>query len=123
MSLPQAKFDWQRFTNNGGFGVDLTLTPPGGEPFLIKGLATKHHNSIGTDGLPVNAKNVRISIIESDLVSLEYPVRNLKGEVSMLKHLVSYIDSTGSAKNFIIKETMPDETIGLITCILGDYGS
>lgn len=124
MSLARAKADWKRLLNNGGFGVDVTLTPPNSiTSTIVKAIAIKHHNSIGTDGLPINSKNVHVSIIESDLITLNYTVRNVAGEVSLRNHRASFADSNGNAKNYIIKETFPDETIGLITCILGDYGS
>jgi len=124
MSLEKAKSDWKRLLNNGGFGVSITLTPPNSSAStIVKAIAIKHHNSIGTDGLPINAKNVHISIIESDLIALSYTVRNVEGEVSLRNHRVSFADSNDNVKNYIIKETFPDETIGLITCILGDYGS
>jgi len=123
MSLERAKYDWLRFSTNGGFQVALTLTPVSGSPLQCVGLATKHHNSIGSDGLPVNSKNAHISLIESYLIGLGYVVRDSNGEVNLRNHRVSFADSSGVVKNYIIKETLPDETVGVITCILGDYGS
>jgi hypothetical protein len=123
MSLERAITDWKRFTLNGGFEVDITLTPPVGDPVSVKGLGTKHHNSVGTDGLPINSKNVHISLIESDLTEKGITVRDVNGEVNLRNYLANFIDSSGVLKNYIIKETFPDETVGVITCILGDYGS
>jgi hypothetical protein len=123
MSLERAKYDWLRFSTNGGFQVAITLTPLSGTPLSCVALATKHHNSIGTDGLPVNSKNVHISLIESYLVVLGYTVRDANQEVNLRNHKVSFADSSGVVKNYIIKETLPDETVGVITCLLGDYGS
>lgn len=123
MRLLQAKYDWLRFSTAGGFEVDITLTPPVGDHIHCKGLATKHHNSVGTDGLPINAKNAHCSFIESHLTGLGYTVRDANGEVNLRNHRVSYTDSSGVVKEYIIKETMPDETVGVIVCILGDYGS
>lgn len=124
MSLTRAINDLKRILNDGGFSVNITMTPPNSTTSsIVKALAIKHHNSINTDGLPINAKNVHISLVEGDLTALNYTVRNSSGEVSLRNHRVSYADSTGVVKNYIIKETFPDETIGLITCILGDYGS
>lgn len=123
MSLARAKYDWIRFATNGGFEVSMTLTPPVGQSKTVLGLATKHHNSIGTDGLPVNSKNVHCSLIESYLTGQGYTVRNSSGEVNLRNHKVSFADSSGVVKNYIIKETMPDETTGVITCTLVDYVS
>jgi hypothetical protein len=121
MSLQRARYDWNRFVIGGGFETDIVLTPPDNNAVTVKGLAVKHHTKISTDGLPVNSKYVRISVSEASLVALEYPVRNGKNEVSMRKHKVAFKDSTGEERNYIIQETIPDETIGLITLLLGDY--
>lgn len=123
MSLSRAKYDWNRFTVNGEFKVDITLIPPGGDPVSITGLGIKHHNSINTDGIPVNSKNAHITLIESDLVDNGITVRDSNKEVNLKNYLVSFKDSSDVSKNYIIKETMPDETVGVIVCILGDYGS
>jgi hypothetical protein len=124
MTLALAREDWNKFLTSGGFEVDLTLTPP--DPYIpiqIKGIYAKHHNSISTEGIPINARLTRISFLESDLILAEYPVRNSSGEIAIVRHLVDFVDSTGTSKRYIIKETFPDETVGVITCILGDYGS
>ena len=122
MSLAAARNDWKRFVNAGGFQVEIVLkTPDELTEITVLGLAMKHHLSIDSDGRELSAKNVHISIIEADLVAESYPVRNSAGEVSLLKHKVSYPDSTGNIKDYVIIRTYPDETVGVITCILGDY--
>lgn len=123
MSLERAKYDWNRFSTNGGFQVNATLTPTGGQPVSIKCLGTKHHNSIGTDGIPVNSKNVHVSLNESYLTGLGLTVRNSNKEINFRNWLISFADSSGVVKNYIIKETQPDETTGMIICFLADYGS
>jgi len=124
MSIARAIADWKRLLNNGGFGVSITLIPPNSTtPTIVKAIAIRHNNSISTDGLQVNSVNIHVSIIESDLVALNYTVRNADGEVSLRNHRVSFPNSNGVTKNYIIKEAMPDETVGLITCQLGNYGS
>jgi hypothetical protein len=123
MSLSRAKADMKRFITAGGFEVAITLTPVGGEATDVTGLATKHHNSISTDGIPINSKNTHISLIESDLTDKGITVRDSAGEINLRNWLVSFPDSSEVSKNYIVKETMPDETLGVIVCILGDYGS
>jgi hypothetical protein len=90
---------------------------------IIKGLAAKHFTSMSTEGLPINSKSARITIIEKDLTALNYPVRDAREEVNLINHFVDYIDATGKLKHMRIKEQMPDETVGTITCFLGDYGT
>lgn len=119
--LERAKIDLINIINSSGFGIDCQFIPPIGDSVTIKALFTSHNNSVSTDGIPMNAKNIHISICESDLTDLNYTVRNSTGEVSLRNHRIKCADSTGTTKDFVIKETMPDETLGLIVCILGLY--
>lgn len=119
--LERARKDMVNIINNSGFGIDCEIIPPIGDSISINALFTSHNNSVSTDGISVNAKNIHISIAESDLIANGYTVRNINGEVDLRNHRISCKDSTGDIKNFIITETMPDETLGLIVCILGLY--
>ena len=119
--LAKARKDAQNITI-GAFGVDLTLTPPAGSPVSVRGLASKHHLQIDPEtGFYVNVKNTHVNISESSLVALSYPIRNANNEVAMKGHVISYADSSGNVASYKIDETRPDETLGLIICILGDY--
>jgi hypothetical protein len=116
------KRDSKRFINNGGYEVDLQMTTPDGTKTInFTGWGVKHHISFDTDGNQVNSKNARATVDEAVLESLNYPVRNAQGNVTLLKHLVSYKDSSGIVKNYIVRENFPDENLGLILLILGDY--
>ena len=108
-------------TNSTEFGVAINLEAPTAETIDIIGLHTKHHLGIDTDGNQVNTKNAHISFSEDAFIDSGYPIRNLNGEVSLKNHIVTAKDSTGNNKKYIIREWFPDETIGLIVCILGDY--
>jgi hypothetical protein len=123
MSLvDQAKKDWQQVTTDtvSGFGTAITLTSPGDIVLEIVGLATKHHIGIDDDGNVVNTKNAHISFSEQQLIDASYPARNADGDVSLYRHKATWIDSTGSSITYVIREYFPDETIGVILCILGD---
>jgi len=69
----------------------------------------------------VNSKNARATIDEDVLVANGYPVRNANKEIALKSHLVSFKDSSGEVKNYFVRESFPDETIGMICLILGDY--
>lgn len=117
-----AKRDSKFFITKGGFQEDITLETPSGDKVVnITGFATKHHISFDTDGSPINAKNVHISISESDLTTLSYPIRNSREEVFLKGHKVFFKDSSGVVKKYIVNECFPDETLGLIVLILGDF--
>lgn len=120
--LQLAKRDAKRFVTVGGFQETMMIkTPSGDKSVLLTGFATKHHLSFDSDGLPIDAKNVHVTIDENLFVAAGYPVRNNRGEVALKGHLVSFPDSTGIVKNYIVNRLLPDEVLGLITLILGDY--
>ncbi len=120
--LQLAKRDAKFFVTSGGFEESITMTTPSADKTIsLTGFATKHFINFDSDGLPINSKNAHICIDENVLIAQGYPVRNPKGEVSLKNHLVSYADSTGEIKNYVIREHFPDETLGLIVCILNDY--
>lgn len=120
--LQAARADFKKFITTGGFQEEIILSTPDGSTVInTTGLATKHHINFDTDGNPVNSKNVHICIDESDLVAKGYTVRNSAKEVALLNHLVSFPDNTGIIKNYKIRETLPDETLGGIVCLLEDY--
>lgn len=119
--LLQARKDAHSIITSGGFEEDIVLTNTSGFSVSIKGLHTKHWVSFDTDGLPMNSKNAHINVNEQELNALGYVTRNERtGNVNMQNHKVEVKDATGIVKTYIINETFPSETFGLIVCILGD---
>ena len=121
-----ARADWKRLTTIGGFEENITFKTPSSfvtpVEVTVQGLATKHHLSVDTDGNAVSSKNVHISVHEDVLNDVSYPVRDTTTlEVSLINHLISFPDSTGVLKNYVVLQSFPDETVGMITCILGDF--
>lgn len=109
-------------SNKDGFGVDITLTRPDKSVTVtFGGQHCKHHLGIDTEGNAVSAKKAFVSFSERVLLATGYVVRNAKKEVDIKFHLMSVKDSSGISKDYIIDQVFPDETNGLITCILGDY--
>lgn len=120
--LEQATADIERITSNSNeWAAELSFTATNGQTAVINGLHTKHHLAVDTDGNTVNSKNAHASFSEKFLIDVGYPVRNSGGEVSMKNHRVNVKDSTGIVKNYVVIEAYPDETIGLIVLILGDF--
>ena len=116
------KRDAKRAINSGGYQVDIEIkTPDNSRTENITGWAVKHWNSFETEENIAHTKVVRATIDEEVLVSLGYPVRNAKGEIRLIDHKVSYADSSGITKTYIVRENWPDENLGLIVLILGDF--
>lgn len=122
--LQKARRDARKYITRGGGEENITLTSADGLTVLeTTGWNTKHWINFDTDGNSVNSKNAHISLSESLLAESNYPVRNSSGEVYLKKHRVSVSDSTGNVKEYVITEWFPNETLGIIVCILGDYES
>jgi len=122
MGLAQAIADMKRFSQ-GSFSVEITFTNINeSESVTVNGLISKHNLSINPEnGLPVNAKNVHISVVESVLNDAEYTTRNTLKEVDLKDHKVSFTDlASGINFTYLIDEAMTSETTGLIVCTLGD---
>jgi len=111
----------QIMENSNDFGVTITFTSPDADVAEVTGTHSKHHIGVDEGGYPINSKNAHVTVAEASLTDLNYPIRNDSGEVSILRHRVQVSDSTGLAKEYVVKETLPDETLGIIVCILGDY--
>lgn len=120
--LDRAKRDVERFTSDPTqFTRPIVMTPPGGSPFNVIGLHTKHHLSVDSSYEKfVNFKNAHLAVNEKQLVDLGYPVRDANGNVQLANHQVDVVDSTGTVCKYVVQQWFPDETVGLITMILGD---
>jgi hypothetical protein len=118
--LDRVKSDIERITSDlSGFAKNIVMIPPGGAAVTFNGLHTKISMGYDLDGNIVNSRKAHISISEKYFIENNYPLRNVKGEVELSGHKVNVTDSTGVVKNYYIQSSyFPDETIGLITCIL-----
>lgn len=119
--LDAIKRDIAQIQNNRNeYAVDCTFTTITNTTFTIKGVHTKHHLGVDTDGLPINSKTASISFSEMNL-PVNISIRNNANEVRMINWRVSVKDSTGVAAQYVVREVFPDEMLGIIVCILGDY--
>lgn len=119
--LDNIKNDLKQITGNQNeFGVELTFTAPDTSTASVFGIHAKHHTGFDAEGFPVNSKIASIAIYEETLSDFDYPVR-ISGEVNLRGHRVAAMDSTGIVNHYVVREWFPDEMVGLIVCILGDY--
>lgn len=120
-----AKATWETITTNkvSGFGVDMKIITPDNITILdIIGIHSKHNIRYDPEtGNLVNGKSAHCSFSENLLITASYPHRNSDEEIDLKKHKIFVKDSSGVEKKYIINETIPDETLGVILCVLGDY--
>ena len=110
-------------TDTEGWGVAIRMIAPDTTTLDTTGLHTKHHLTFDSDSNMVNYKKAHISISEDEFIDASYPYRDANNEVSMEGHRCIVKDSTRQDVEYVIREWYPDETIGLIVMILGDYAS
>lgn len=122
MSLQFAREDYAAIVGTGEFSVQCTFTSLGTTPqtAVVSGLFAEHHNSVNTDGMPVNSKTTRLTIVEADLIAKSYTTRNAQNRVSLTKHKVVVKDINNVSRSYVVSEILPDNHIGGITLILGD---
>ena len=123
MSLyDQAKADIAQITSNSAeWGTDITIEDRNGNTCVIQGIWSKHHLGIDTEGNRVNTRNAHVSFHENQTIAQGWNIRNAETEVNIIGYKMYLIDSTGELKSYVIKQSFPNETTGLIVCILGQY--
>lgn len=111
------------FFSSGEAASSCVFTAPNSVTVTVDAI----HNKIGrkldtATGMIINTKNASIVVAESVLLTADplYPVRDSNEEVDMNGHFIDVADNSGVTKYYIVKETIPDEFLGLITLMLGD---
>jgi len=124
MSIDRAIRDARNIVTKGGFNTSIVLTPVGDiDPITIQGVTSRHHIEFNQDGYPVNATNAHILLSENDLKANGLITRDTRGNVALDAWLASWVDGTGESRTYKIVQTKPSETLGLIICTVGRYGT
>lgn len=120
--LQQIRKDARRYATSSGWEEDIQLsTPDQSLSVPLKGWHTKHKINQDTDGGIVASTNVHILLAEDDLIAVSYPYRNSRNQVIELKeHKVAAKNNAGQIIDYVIKESHPSESLGLIVCILSE---
>lgn len=81
---------------------------------------TEHHLGVDAELQKwVNTKNAHISVAEKKFIDTGYPYMNDEGKVDLQFHKVRVTIANGEEKLYNIEQWFPNNTIGLITCLLG----
>lgn len=122
MGLEQAREDAIRYVE-GNFSKEVTLyTPNKSANYTIRGLASKHHLKVSPNtGLAINSENIHISFSEKTLNDLGIVTRDINNKVVLLNYLVKITESSYMQGDYKVIENWPDETLGLIICILSTH--
>jgi len=107
---------------NGGFSIELTITPTGGEAVVIRGTSSVHSQGFDSDGLPIIGPNSHCTFSELDLNDAGVTTRDSKSDLMMRDWKVEFDDQIGhySCK---MGELMPDRGLGIIVVQLNQIKS
>ena len=121
--IEQAQADVKRIrTDPRGFTKSMVFTKKdGSQTATIYGMHAKINQTMDTMGNIINGKKAHISIAEEALTDRGYTVRDGNSEVALIGDRVSVADSTGVVREYEIRETIPDQTVGLIVCFLFEF--
>lgn len=123
--LENARLNMQKFMGDtNGFAVPITLkTPDEATVVLVNGVHTKTHMAFNPlTGEEMDSKMASVAIAEQQLIDQGFPViRNVVGDVNLNGTLVDVVDSSGVEKSYVVTRVYPDEMLGLLVFILGDY--
>ena len=103
-------------TDTNGFAVAITVTSPGTEPVVreVRGVAIRHHLVVDQlTGNTTSSQTARVTFHIDELKS-----KGLTRDI--VRYKVAWIDEgTQELQTYIIRETMPGDTVGTIVCLLG----
>lgn len=111
--------DVSHIVTRGGADVEVTLTPPGGSSFTVRGIPVRINRMVEEhEGSYVNTPFSHITVIEKDLINAGFSPRINK--LATLKNWqVSWTDAV-QTWTYTVSETLPDDTFGTISLVLKD---
>ena len=119
-----AKADARSILNDDvhGFGWPITVIDPDGVTANLTGFSNDVAEVIDPDtGIAVSGRIASVALVISDLTDagLDLPV----SIADSLKKpwLIKFDDINGNAFTFKVKQSNPDRTLGIITCVLEFY--
>lgn len=101
------------------FAKDITITAPSQPAFTIKGIPVRITQVIEGEGSNMLSPFSHITIIENDLIANGVTARKGNKLASLKGWQVSWTDAQ-QTWNYVVKETMPDSTVGTISLVLKD---
>lgn len=124
MSLEQrARKDMQRITGNtNDFAVPCVVkTPDEASTIDVSGLHTRHWMSFDPDGVAVHTVTASLAVAEQQFIDGGFDVRDANGEVNLKGYLIDAPDSNEVIQHYVLREVFPDENLGLLILIFGEY--
>lgn len=102
------------------FGWSIVVTNPAGEAFDVVGLSGDVGLTIDPEtGVAVIGRRAHVALTFASLASVGTPI----GMASTVGKpwRVTFPDIGGTSREFKVVETAPDQTLGLLVCLLESY--
>ncbi|HMI01627.1 MAG TPA: hypothetical protein VK541_04050 [Pedobacter sp.] len=119
--LLQARKDAIKFVSAGGFEEDILIkTKDETIELAVKGLTSGHTQIFDNDGNGVISTSFHIDVPEQFFIEADFPYINPRsGKIDLKGYKVFSPDNTQAVRHYVVNETHPNATTGLIICILG----
>ena len=122
--MDQILADVKRITTDasGGFAIPVTFSTKEGASVTVNAIHSKIHLAVDNEGNFINSTKSHVGVSELVLNEKGYVTRDAKNNCILKDHRVNLVDiATKVPMKYIINQVFPDETTGLIVCILGDF--
>jgi hypothetical protein len=119
----QAALDALRFLEDQcGFGWPITLTNPDGAKLRLTGFSNDIGQTIDADtGMLVSGQQASVALPLLRLKGEQWAIPRMIPDQSMKPWLVTFDDVAGVTRTYKVRETLPDQAIGVIVCMLEAY--
>ncbi len=119
-----AKADARSILNDDvyGFGWPITVIGPDGTEANLTGFSNDVAEVIDPDtGVAVSGRVISAALVISDLTDAGLGLPVDIADASKKPWLIKFDDINGNAFTFKVKQSNPDRTLGIITCVLEFY--
>lgn len=119
-----AAADLRAITENSatGFGWAITITDPLDVVGVLTGLSTDIGQTIDPEtGVAVAGRRASIAVAIASLTAVGLGIPKAIADGAGKPWRVAFLDIAGVAHIYKVSESMPDRSIGIVTCILEHY--
>lgn len=122
--LTSMRNDAANLVTAGGFETDIVVTDKNSKTATVQGLITANNSKFDVNtGLTVNARQAHCLLATAALVAAGLDVycdAKDPDKAALKGWKVSFPDAHGKTRDYVVSDARPSETIGLISCFLGD---
>lgn len=120
--IAQAQKDIAQITGNQSeFAVILNIADRNGNVFQVPGLHKRINLNVDEQGNMASSVQSTCSFSETNAIKAGLSIRNADNAIDFTGFLVTIKDGQGNNLLYSVRQSMPDETLGLIVLQLFDH--